>query len=158
MLKPEKLNKNKTPENQFPAEYAKPHEYDIRCMATTEDCETLFSADKEGNLLQWDINYLTLVADYGDVSEGMIYSIALTADGMWLFSSDDLGYVRQYSVLEKEMANMLGKLHHGEIYSICCSYDVSSKSDGGSLYSKYLFTSDSKGKLIQFNIDEGEIE
>lgn len=158
MLKPEKLNRNKTPEDLAPAEYAKPHEYDIRCMATTEDSETLFSADKEGNLLQWDIIDLTLVADYGDISEGMIYSIALTADGMWLFSSDDLGYVRQYSVQEKEMACMLGKLHHGEIYSICCSYDVYSKSDGGGLYSKYLFTSDSKGKLIQYNIDEGEIE
>jgi WD40 repeat protein len=157
MLKPEKLNRNKTPEDLSPAEYLKPHDYDIRCMAITEDSETLFSADKEGNLLQWDVIDLTLVADYGDVSEGMIYSIALTSDDQYLFTSDDLGYVRQYSVKEKEMASMLGKLHHGEIYSICCSYDVNPKIDNNDLYSKYLFTSDNKGKLIQYDIDEGAI-
>lgn len=122
------------------------HDYEIKCLAVTEDSEYQFSIDKEGELRQWNIYDMSLENDYGDISEGVTYSLCCSPNNKFQFTSDDLGYIKQFEILANDIVRTITNTHEGEVYAICISRDT-----------QYIFSTDSKGTLKQWNVEFGAL-
>ena len=91
--------------------YGRIHDGEITCIATSNDCQYLFTGDNLGNFMQWKTKKKSLVLVKHCLAIGRkICSIVVTNDDLYAFTSDIKGVLKQFNIETKSLHKDYGKI------------------------------------------------
>jgi WD40 repeat protein len=127
-------------------DYGQISDENLTAMCVSGQCDYLFTADKQGNIKQFDIAAQEMVHQYEKAHSWWIMAMKAVPNGKFLYTACKDGHMKKLDVLQKKIVHDFGLIHSSWISAVCCTCD-----------GQYVLTSGKLGYLKQWSVADDSL-